>query len=58
MKKGDIPRYIKDRDTLKRAIKRGDFSNDERSHWEEELRVLEYKLIEAGASVRVTRWNK
>ena len=53
-----MTRYMRERGVLKRAIKRGDFSNGERSHWEEELRVLEYKLIEAGASVRVTRWSK
>lgn len=58
MKKSDVKRWEAVRNRLKRLINKGELSSDGLAHWKDELRVLEHKLIDAGSSVRITRWKR
>jgi hypothetical protein len=58
MRKSEVPGWESVRNQLKRRINKGDLSSDGLVHWKDELRVIEHKLIDAGSSIRITRWNK
>ena len=52
MTKTDIKEFMVIRGQLKRIISSKKLSKDQYEHWMDELRVIEYKLRDAGVSLR------